>query len=117
MVLPRSSLTILIPFVSPKNTKLILAAVLITSAVGCGPTEDGESTAPPNFVFVLIDDLGWADLPAYGHTFHETPNIDRLAAEGLRFINAYAAAPVCSPTRASIFSPASIRRAWVLPTS
>ncbi len=86
------------------NTKLILAAVLITSAVGCGPTEDGESTAPPNIVFVLIDDLGWADLPAYGHTFHETPNIDRLAAEGLRFVNAYAAAPVCSPTRASIQS-------------
>jgi arylsulfatase A len=59
---------------------------------------------PPNIVFILIDDLGWADLPCYGNRFHETPNIDRLAAEGMRFTDAYAACPVCSPTRASILS-------------
>jgi len=55
-----------------------------------------------NFVFFLIDDLGWPDLGCYGSTFYETPNIDRLASEGMRFTNAYAACPVCSPTRASI---------------
>ena len=58
----------------------------------------------PNIVFILADDLGWADLGCYGHRFHETPNIDRLAAEGVRFTNAYAACPVCSPTRASIMT-------------
>ena len=57
-----------------------------------------------NVVFILIDDLGWADLGCYGHKFHETPNIDRLAAQGMRFTDAYAACPVCSPTRASIMS-------------
>ncbi|NOX54540.1 MAG: sulfatase [Planctomycetes bacterium] len=58
----------------------------------------------PNFVFLLVDDLGWADLGCYGADLHETPNIDRLAASGMRFTNAYAAAPVCSPTRASILT-------------
>ncbi|MDH3650617.1 MAG: sulfatase [Saprospiraceae bacterium] len=58
----------------------------------------------PNIVFILIDDLGWADLPVYGNQFNESPYIDKLAAEGMRFTNAYAACPVCSPTRASIQS-------------
>ena len=58
----------------------------------------------PNFVVILVDDLGWGDLGCYGNVFHETPNIDRLAADGMRFTNAYAACPVCSPTRASLLT-------------
>lgn len=58
----------------------------------------------PNFVFFLVDDLGWKDVGCYGSRFYETPNIDRLAAEGMRFTQAYAASPVCSPTRASIMT-------------
>ncbi len=58
----------------------------------------------PNIVFILIDDLGWRDLTCFGSAFYETPNLDRLAAEGMRFTNAYASCPVCSPTRASIMS-------------
>lgn len=58
----------------------------------------------PNFVFLLVDDLGWADLGCFGSTFHETPNIDRLCASGMKFTQAYAACPVCSPTRASIMT-------------
>lgn len=58
----------------------------------------------PNIVLVLIDDLGWTDLGCYGSSFYETPCLDRLASEGVRFTHAYAAAPVCSPTRASILS-------------
>jgi len=61
-------------------------------------------TGKLNFVFLLVDDLGWADLGCYGNTFHETPHIDRLARQGMRFTNAYAACPVCSPTRASILT-------------
>jgi arylsulfatase A len=56
----------------------------------------------PNIVFILADDLGWADLPVYGNQFNEAPNLTQLAEEGMRFDNAYAACPVCSPTRASI---------------
>ena len=58
----------------------------------------------PNVVFLLVDDLGWADVGCYGSKYHETPNIDGLAAAGTRFTDAYAASPVCSPTRASILT-------------
>lgn len=57
-----------------------------------------------NVVFILADDLGWSDLDCYGSRFYETPRIDQLAKEGVRFTNAYAACHVCSPTRASILS-------------
>ncbi|MBE7497946.1 MAG: sulfatase [Verrucomicrobiaceae bacterium] len=56
----------------------------------------------PNVVFFLADDLGQRDLGCYGSTFYETPNLDRLAKQGARFTNAYAACPVCSPTRAAV---------------
>ena len=58
----------------------------------------------PNFLFLLVDDLGWADLACYGSTFHETPHLDRLAREGVRFTDAYTAASICSPTRASLMT-------------
>ncbi len=57
-----------------------------------------------NFVFILVDDWGWADAGVQGSDFFETPNIDRLAREGLRFTQAYAAAAICSPTRAAILT-------------
>lgn len=57
----------------------------------------------PNFVVILADDLGWADLGCYGADLHETPHIDRLAKEGIRFTDAYAM-PVCSPTRAALLT-------------
>lgn len=58
----------------------------------------------PNIVFILIDDMGWMDLTCQGSEFYETPNIDSLARDGMVFSDAYAACPVCSPTRASIMS-------------
>jgi len=58
----------------------------------------------PNIVVFLIDDMGWGDLGCYGDTFHETPNIDQLARESMKFTNAYAGAPVCSPSRAAILT-------------
>jgi len=58
----------------------------------------------PNVVVVSVDDLGWNELGCYGHPFNRTPEIDRLAVEGLRFTRAYAAAPLCSPTRAAMMT-------------
>jgi arylsulfatase A-like enzyme len=58
----------------------------------------------PNVVLILVDDLGWMDLGCQGSAFYETPNIDRLAAQGMRFTNAYAACAVCSPTRAAVLT-------------
>lgn len=82
-----------------KGKVLISILVLVLSTL-CVYSQDSR----PNVVFILADDLGWADLPVYGNEFNEAPNIERLAEEGMTFTNAYAAAPVCSPTRASIIS-------------
>jgi len=65
---------------------------------------DKSSGKKPNFVLILVDDLGWMDAGCYGSRFYETPNIDRLAAEGMRFTDAYAACAVCSPTRAAVMT-------------
>jgi arylsulfatase A-like enzyme len=70
------------------------------AAVGAEPSQPTH----PNIVFILADDLGWRDLGCFGSTFYETPNVDRLAATGMKFTQAYAACPVCSPTRASILT-------------
>ena len=72
----------------------------------------------PNVIFFLVDDLGWVDVGLNGSKFYETPNIDKFATEGVQFTNAYAAAHVCSPTRASILTgqyPASINLTDWLP--
>ena len=58
----------------------------------------------PNIILFLIDDLGWRDIGANGSTYYQTPNIDRLAREGVRFTDAYAACAVCSPTRAAVLT-------------
>ena len=58
----------------------------------------------PNIIFILIDDLGWADLSGYGSRFYETPNLDGLIREGICYSDAYASCPVCSPTRASVMT-------------
>jgi arylsulfatase A len=75
-------------------------------AAGAAEPSDGSKpgTGKPNVVFILADDLGWSQAGCYGSRFYETPHIDRLAAEGMRFTDAYAACPVCSPTRASIMT-------------
>ena len=78
---------------------LAIACLLVPSI----PTAGAERPRL-NFVFILIDDLGWADVGCNGSTFYKTPHIDRLASQGLRFTDAYAACPVCSPTRASILT-------------
>ena len=63
-----------------------------------------QSNQQPNVIYILADDLGYSELGCYGNTFNETPNLDRLASEGVRFTQAYAAAPVCSPYRAALMT-------------
>jgi arylsulfatase A-like enzyme len=58
----------------------------------------------PNIVFILADDYGWRDTACYGSSFYETPTLDKLAREGMKFTNAYATCPVCSPSRASLLT-------------
>src|SRR6516162_4907610 len=88
---------------SMSNAARWLALLLALGAVSDRAVGD-EAGVKPNFVFILIDDLGWKDVGCFGSKFYQTPNIDRLAAQGMRLTNAYAAGPVCSPTRASILT-------------
>ena len=74
-----------------------VTVLLAWSAASLGAAER------PNVIVILADDLGWADLPCYGNRFHETPALDRLAAEGMRFTQFYSGA-VCSPTRSNLQS-------------
>ncbi len=83
-----------------QSTSLALLSALLFSQV---PVY-GKPDTPPNVVVVLIDDLGAMDIGAYGSSFYETPNIDALAERGVRFTDAYAAHPVCSPTRAALMT-------------
>ncbi len=84
-----------------KSFFIVLAVVfLLPFRGGCKQKMKNK----PNVVFVLVDDLGWADLGYNGSIYHETPNIDKLASEGMIFTDAYAACPVCSPSRAAIVS-------------
>ncbi|MBW3542494.1 MAG: sulfatase-like hydrolase/transferase, partial [Planctomycetes bacterium] len=76
---------------------------LLAIGVSCDRAAAADATKP-NIVFFLADDLGQRDVGCYGSTFYETPHVDRLAREGARFTDAYAACPVCSPTRASLMT-------------
>ena len=95
-----------------RGTICAASAALISAALACSPGTDAGSGVelPPvdaeemNVVWFIIDDLGWRDLGVTGSRFYDTPNVDRLAAEGTRFSDFYTASPVCSPTRASFMS-------------
>ena len=78
--------------------------MLLATSVACAPRDADPPARPPNVVLILADDLGWRDTAVYGSAFYETPNIDRLASEGMRFSDAYAASPLCSPTRAGLLT-------------
>jgi arylsulfatase A-like enzyme len=93
----------------------LLGGVATTGATGCAPPAGSQQqgaapgaatsqqrTSRPNVLFIVVDDLGWKDLGTFGSDFYETPHVDRLARRGMTFTSAYAAGPVCSPTRAAI---------------
>src|SRR5947209_17998123 len=85
-----------------RGHRLVLLALMLLPTPPS--TRADETAGKLNVVLILADDLGWADLGCYGSRFHRTPHLDRLAKEGLRFTQAYAACPVCSPTRAALLT-------------
>jgi arylsulfatase A len=99
-------------------TFLAAALAAWASVASHAAAQSPPRATPPNIVLVLIDDYGWADTSCYGSTFYRTPHVDRLASRGVRFTDAYAAAPVCSPTRAALMTgkhPARLRLTDWLP--
>ena len=81
------------------NRLFLLGLGFLIVLGSCKPELD--KVEQPNIVLFLVDDLGWTDLSSYGSNLYQTPNVDHLAAEGVRFTNAYSACTVCSPTRAA----------------
>lgn len=99
------------------NRRIFLKTLGVGAAILAGPnalspisklSHSGTESIPAdkkiNFIIINIDDLGWTDLSCFGSRYYETPNIDRLASQGMKFTNAYAACSVCSPTRAAIMT-------------
>jgi arylsulfatase A-like enzyme len=88
----------------PRRSMLMMTGAWL----GCASLDRGLAAASgidrPNIVFLLADDLGWSDTAVYGGDLADTPNLARLAQSGVRFTDAYSAAPVCSPTRASLLT-------------
>ncbi|MDX2045341.1 MAG: sulfatase [Chitinophagaceae bacterium] len=80
--------------------RILFTIVTIILLSGCRNAKDTR----PNIVFVLVDDMRWDEYGAFGHSFIKTPNIDRLAREGVRFTNAFASTPLCSPSRAAFLT-------------
>src|SRR5512137_43024 len=88
-----------------ETMRKLIKLVLLAAAYGLDAFALTPRPSKPNVVFILADDLGYMDIGANNpKTFYETPNIDALAAKGMRFSQGYAACPVCSPTRASIMT-------------
>lgn len=87
------------------------SSVLATAAVGVLPSPAADHAAPAvapakrlNIVLIVADDMGWNQVGYHGFNWYETPNIDRIAREGLQFRHAYSAAPICSPSRAAMMT-------------
>ena len=91
-----------------RHNRALLSRVsmIVGLTVGCGVFSDSYAQQPEklNVVLFLIDDLGWNDVGCYGSDYYQTPHIDQLAEEGVKFTNGYAAAAICSPSRASILT-------------
>lgn len=100
-------------------TGMMTAGAVCNCDTAATPSEPKpKDAARPNIILFLVDDLGWPDLACFGSTFYETPNIDRLAGEGVRFTNAYTTCHVSSPARASLLTgryPASMNLTDWLP--
>lgn len=82
---------------------LVISFAAVIYLAGC-TISGNENARKPNFILFYIDDLGWTDLGCYGSDLYETPNLDQLAAEGIRFTDAYSACTVCSPSRAALMT-------------
>ncbi len=84
-----------------RSRLLVLCSILGVLASARTPA---AASRPPNFVIIFADDLGYSDVGVYGAQGYSTPNIDRMAAEGIRFTDFYAAANVCTPSRAALMT-------------
>src|SRR5215510_4107091 len=101
-----AKIQLLMPNPSSKRTRrqVLAATAGAPLAILAASRAKGAVTPPPNILFILADDFGYADLSCYGRPDYKTPNIDRLAGEGVRFLQAYANSAVCTASRVAIIT-------------
>ena len=87
-----------------KRTLILLAASLLAPLAGLAAADPSQRQTKPNIIIILADDLGYGDLGCYGATKIQTPNIDRLAADGVRFTQGYAPSATCTPSRYALLT-------------
>src|SRR5436853_1289943 len=83
---------------------VMMRCVLAAVALACAAPPAPAAAPRTNVVLILVDDMGWTDLGCYGSDFYQTPHVDQLARDGVRFTQAYSACTVCSPTRAAVLT-------------
>ena len=89
----------------PRLWSFVLSILIVTAATTATPVAaQPRSSTPPNLVIILADDLGYGDLGCYGNPTIRTPNLDRMAAEGMKLTQFYSAAEVCTPSRAALLT-------------
>src|SRR5215204_3517903 len=88
---------------TPARLYLVLF-VLGTSVSRMAGAEPDVTRRPPNVLFIMVDEMRWNVMSCAGHAFVKTPNLDRIASEGTRFATAYTVAPICGPSRYSVFT-------------
>ena len=101
--MPKLSHSMPYPIHPMKKAFFLLATLLLTSPAAL-LSADAIQPGKPNILFIMADDFGWTDLGCYGSKYHQTPNLDKIAARGVKFTQAYAANPLCSPTRSSVLT-------------
>lgn len=84
--------------------RIVLAAVVFGVCANASVAQNAPNPKPPNIVFILADDLGYTDIEPFGTKYYETPNLNKLAAEGTKFTSGYTCGPNCQPTRAALLS-------------
>lgn len=89
---------------TPRWTRFSIGLSLALVLLITGNRQPTPQASPPNILLIFVDDLGWADLSSYGSRYYETPNLDKLAAGGVKFTDAYAAAAICSPSRSALMT-------------
>src|SRR5690606_1351509 len=87
-----------------RTIRSLLPLLVALIAISCGAQREEEEIRPPNIIYIIADDLGYGDLSCYGQKHFQTPHIDKLAKDGMKFTSHYSGSPVCAPSRSTLMT-------------
>ena len=97
-----------------RNTYFASIASLLLFLPACNQESETGNQKKPNIIYIMADDLGWGDLSCYGQEKFQTPNLDKLASEGMRFTKHYAGSTVCAPSRCALMTGLHTQRRFIM---